>query len=405
MVDSIFCFDRAGNPKPGWPIAFHLHGVESWGAPRSGSIGDLDLDGSNEFILGWVWDIYAFRYDGTMMPGFPIRLQDTTYNFYNGWEPPALADIDGDGYLEILTAGDNWSLDHPNDFTGFVAVYDHQGNMESGWPMIIPNQIIWSAVTPGDIDGDGTLEIGFKTDRMYFVHFNGEILPGWPSPSVFSNSDLIIVDLDGDGDCEIFTDYNVVHYDDLGPYSWLFALDHLGQFLPLYPIRVRGSYLGSPPSFALNETNDRLYMALADGASEFRYIELFQFPDSTGPPDQWPMNSHDNLSTRNYNFVDRVTSVQDEVREILPKSPILKQNYPNPFNFSTIIEFTLPKEEHVILTVYDILGRKIEDLVNGEVSAGPHAQRVTFPNLSSGVYYYLLQTPTTQISRKMVLLK
>jgi hypothetical protein len=117
------------------------------------------------------------------------------------------------------------------------------------------------------------------------------------------------------------------------------------------------------------------------------------------------MNSHDNLSTRNYNFVDRVTSINDEGQEILPRNIILKQNYPNPFNFSTIIEFVLPREEHVTLSLYDILGRKIKDLVNGEVSAGAHAQRVALSNLSSGVYYYVLQTPTTRVSRKMVLLK
>ena len=404
-VDSIFCFDHAGNPKPGWPIPFHLPGVESWGGPGRGAIGDLDLDGTNEFILGWIWNIYAFRHDGSMMPGFPIHLEDTTYVFYNGVEPPALADIDGDGYLEILTAGDNWSVDNPENFTGFVAVYDHQGNMESGWPMIFPNQIIWSAVTPADIDGDNTLEIGFKTNAMYFVHSNGELLPGWPSQNVASNNDLIIVDLDGDRDCEIFTDYNILHHDDQGPYGLLFALDHLGQFLPDYPIRTRGSYLQLPPTFALNETNHRLYMGLADHTSEYHYLELFQFPDSTGPPDQWPMNSHDNLSTRNYNFVDRVTSINDEGQEILPRNIILKQNYPNPFNFSTIIEFVLPREEHVTLSLYDILGRKIKDLVNGEVSAGAHAQRVALSNLSSGVYYYVLQTPTTRVSRKMVLLK
>jgi hypothetical protein len=408
--DSIYCFDHNGNLKPGWPIPFHLPGVEFGYKPRNGAIGDLNLDGMNEFILSGVWDIFAFQYDGTMLPGFHINLQDTTYLFYNAWQPPALADLDGDGYLEIITSGDNWSLSHPQDFTSFVAVYDHQGNVENGWPVEIHNQSVLNAVTPSDIDDDAILEIGIKTNQLTFVHFEGDTLPGWPSQNIPSNDDLIVVDLNGDRYCEIFCDNNVAYPDTEGYYGWLYGLDHLGQFLPDYPIRTRGSYLGLPPSFALGRASHRLYMGLADIApySSQEYtvnLELFIFPDSTGPTTEWPMKAHDNLMTRNYNFVDRVTSTDDEGKEILPRNYILRQNYPNPFNFSTIIEFTLPKEEHVILTVYDILGRKIEDLVNGEVSAGPHAQRVTFPNLSSGVYYYLLQTPTTQISRKMVLLK
>ena len=404
--DSIYCFDHAGNLEPGWPIPFYLPGVHDWGGPGRGAIGDLDLNGTNEFILGGVWDIYAFQYDGSMLPGFNIHLEDTAYVFYNGVEPPALVDLDADGYLEILTAGDDWSVSDPENFTGFVAVYDHQGNMENGWPMNFPQQIIWSAVTPADIDGDNTLEIGFKTNRMYFVHFNGELLPGWPTQSnVSSNNDLIIVDLDGDRDCEIFTDYNVLHHDDQGPYGLLFGLDHLGQFLPDYPIRTRGSYIGLPPSFALNEANHRLYMGLTDHTSEWHYIELFEFPDSTGPPDQWPMNSHDNLSTRNYNFVDRVTSINDEGEEKLPKSPILKQNYPNPFNYSTIIEFTLPKREHVTLSLFDILGRKVADFYDQVMEYGTHRHRLSMKDVSSGVYFYTLKTEKTQITRKMTLVK
>jgi hypothetical protein len=73
------------------------------------------------------------------------------------------------------------------------------------------------------------------------------------------------------------------------------------------------------------------------------YVELYVFPDSTGPPDQWPMQSHDNLHTKNYNFVDNVTAIHSG-EDVLPKNYVLKQNYPNPFNSATTIEFALPED-------------------------------------------------------------
>ena len=212
------------------------------------------------------------------------------------------------------------------------------------------------------------------------------------------------MDLGGDRDCEIFTDYNNLHHDDSGYYGLLFGLNHLGQLLPDYPIRTRGSYLGLPPSFALNEANQRLYMGLADHTPESHYLELFQFPDSTGPTTEWPMKGRDNLMTRNYNFVDQVTSIDDEGREILPKTYILKQNYPNPFNFSTIIEFVLPRKEHVTLSLYDILGRKVVDMYDQVLTAGTHRHRLSM-DVPSGIYLYTLKTGTTRITRKMMVMK
>jgi hypothetical protein len=253
------------------------------------------------------------------------------------------------------------------------------------------------------------------------MNLAGDTLPGWPvrliSPSGPGGSqcDLIAVDIDGDGDCEIFTDNGILYPDSLGQdsvwyygFSWLFGLNHAGQYLPGYPIRVGGAFLGIPPTFALDQRNNRLYMALADfitaGMLDTAKIELFLFPDSTGPPDQWPMLHHDNLHTRNYNFVDRVTSVYDEGAEILPQSPILKQNYPNPYNFSTMLEFTLPREGHIRLSVYDILGRKVVDIYDQVMAAGMHRHRLSM-DVPSGIYLYRLETEKTVITRKMVLVK
>ena len=134
------------------------------------------------------------------------------------------------------------------------------------------------------------------------------------------------------------------------------------------------------------------------------YVEVYIFPDSTGPPDQWPMLGHDNLMTRNYNFVDNVTAIKDE-NKIIPKNYILKQNYPNPFNTSTVIEFSLPHEEHVNLSIYDILGREVDELIDSKLIAGQHRIVWRGDDVSSGIYFYVLRTEQTKISRKMTILR
>ncbi|XWN37234.1 MAG: lamin tail domain-containing protein [Balneola sp.] len=88
-----------------------------------------------------------------------------------------------------------------------------------------------------------------------------------------------------------------------------------------------------------------------------------------------------------------------------PDSFVLKQNYPNPFNPSTNITFVLPKSAKVQLTVYNMLGQKVETLVDGNLTSGSHTVRFEASNLSSGIYIYQLRTPTTSLTQRMVLVK
>ncbi|MCC5943022.1 MAG: T9SS type A sorting domain-containing protein [Balneolaceae bacterium] len=89
----------------------------------------------------------------------------------------------------------------------------------------------------------------------------------------------------------------------------------------------------------------------------------------------------------------------------LPTSITLNQNYPNPFNPTTIISYELPQTEQVRLDVYDMTGRQVATLVNGQVAAGRHQVSFNAMNLSSGVYMYRLQAGSTVISRQLTLIK
>ena len=83
----------------------------------------------------------------------------------------------------------------------------------------------------------------------------------------------------------------------------------------------------------------------------------------------------------------------------------LNQNYPNPFNPSTQIQYALPEATQVTLEVFNSVGRKVMELVNGQQSAGYHTATFNASGLSSGVYFYKLSTSSFINTKKMLLIK
>jgi tetratricopeptide (TPR) repeat protein len=92
-------------------------------------------------------------------------------------------------------------------------------------------------------------------------------------------------------------------------------------------------------------------------------------------------------------------------KEQIPKVYSLGDNFPNPFNPTTKISFSIPKNERVVLIVYDILGKVMEVLVNEEKAAGNYNMTFNASNLASGVYIYKIQAGDFVNSKKMMLLK
>ena len=92
-------------------------------------------------------------------------------------------------------------------------------------------------------------------------------------------------------------------------------------------------------------------------------------------------------------------------KEILPTEYTLYQNYPNPFNPTTTIKYDLPFASEVSLVIYDILGRKVKELVNTKQQAGRYEIQFNASSLASGVYIYQLIAEKYISSKKMILLK
>jgi len=129
--------------------------------------------------------------------------------------------------------------------------------------------------------------------------------------------------------------------------------------------------------FALGVESQNGYVYIADGVAGFQiYRNLLVTPVSVEPTQGFAVN----------NF-------------------ILEQNYPNPFNPATTIRFQLPEGGNTILKIYDILGKEVATLVNEYKTAGTHQVTFNATQLSSGIYFYTLQSGGNYITKQMMLIK
>jgi len=90
---------------------------------------------------------------------------------------------------------------------------------------------------------------------------------------------------------------------------------------------------------------------------------------------------------------------------IMPDTYYLFQNYPNPFNPSTLIKFSLKKSSNVKIMLYDVTGREVRELANGNYSNGMHTIRFDGTDFSNGIYFYRIITNEFSDIKKMVLIK
>ena len=113
-----------------------------------------------------------------------------------------------------------------------------------------------------------------------------------------------------------------------------------------------------------------------------------------------------NLTELNIQLNSSIVSIDDKKNKTnSPDKYVLFQNYPNPFNPTTNLKYQIPELSFVTLTVYDVLGNEIANLVNEEKPAGSYEVEFGAVNLPSGVYFYQLRTGSFIESKKMILLK
>jgi len=102
---------------------------------------------------------------------------------------------------------------------------------------------------------------------------------------------------------------------------------------------------------------------------------------------------------------DPLASDVERVSSVVPQEYMLGQNYPNPFNPSTLIEYSVPKTGRVLLKVFNALGQEVAILFDGEQNPGKYVATFDAKGLTSGVYFYRLESGTASITQKLILMK
>jgi hypothetical protein len=110
-------------------------------------------------------------------------------------------------------------------------------------------------------------------------------------------------------------------------------------------------------------------------------------------------------TTLNASIIEGKTDEKLSHFSSIPAEFSISQNYPNPFNPSTKIDFSLPAESKVSLRVFDITGREVAVLVNSSMNAGTHTIDFDASALSSGIYFYTINTGSFTKTTKMILAK
>lgn len=326
----------------------------------------------------------------------------TKNEFYSGYGLyPQVGDINGDGFSDLLISERQITNPSFNSHDSLYILYIYYGKPNftfysdsesteykspygSGW-----FQYYFSV---DDINDDGISDLVAGGGRTTRIHYgSGKGLDTIPS-FVLADPDTNRHDFGGNGTAFNIGDFNKDGYNDFIMYGENFILclggPHLSNYNP-YAVSGLPGVSGYPDkAIPVGDQN-------GDGVDDFAACTLQYYYD---------INAY-------YGFAEVLYGQNNIHTDIKDKSPStvkqfeLYQNYPNPFNPTTMINYTLPTDEKVVIKVYDILGREVAELVNGQKAAGKHSVQFDGSNLSSGIYLYSITAGQYHQTKKIMLVK
>jgi hypothetical protein len=251
---------------PGWPQSMY---VPSYFAPSGISLADIDEDGFLEIISGCTdGSLHVWDYQGNELPGWP----KTGLNVIQS--KPAVGDIDPDySGLEILVAG---KLNR-------LYAWHNDGTAVTGWPLTVGETSGFKSPVLFDINGDGFLEIIlgqkiYPTGHVIVFNRDGTIYPGWPQPLDYLGvATSSVGDVNNDGEIEICA----VSY-----YS-VFLWDKDGVAKPGWPkLNVAGGMSYAQPIFADLDNDGDMEVLHSYYTSNTNYVGIYHHDGSVF--ENWP---------------------------------------------------------------------------------------------------------------------
>jgi hypothetical protein len=383
-------------------FSFHDYFIQdALGASISG--GDVNDDGYSDFIIGnpynWTNGIgraYLFLGGETIADTPHVTFRSDSLEDFYGDDVSLDGDINGDGLNDLLISAPNF--DSPDPQFGFLYIY--YGDTINIGNMNYTLSIFNESVAPYsssylDFNNDGFSDFFLTQQKKLFYgsnEFNGT------SYLEFSSSE----EMDSFGEtARNAGDINNDGYDDL----IIGATNHRND----QEVMVGKAYvfLGSAepdtiPDFTMEGETKWSHFGWkvgscgdlnGDGYDEV-YILADGYPDNENPLGKIYI----------YSMKKFIVGVEEH-KNTLPDKFLLKQNYPNPFNPSTNIKFSLPNPEHIEIEVYNIIGQRVEILLNQQTKAGNHEVEFNAQNLSSGIYFYRIEAGEFQDVKKMILIR
>ena len=386
--------------------------------PRSVFAADFDGDGDV--------DLATANFEGDSVSvllnnGNGTFATHSVYQVGNGPYSVFAADLDADGDLDLTTA--NW-------YSGSVSVLLNNGDGTFDPHAVYPAVSFTSCIFAADLDGDGDLDIAVSNG--YSVPGNVSVLLNNGDGTFATHSDyqvgaaprsVFAADLDGDGDLDLGTtdaeddSVSVLLNNGDGTFAThsVYAVDEAPH--SVFAADLDGD--GDLDLTTANVDNDNVSVLLNNGDGTFAAHLDYPVGDDPRSVFAADLDGDGDLDLTTANWSSNNVSVllgvtEPGVRQVglsqQPESYSLSQNYPNPFNPITEINYALPKDGNIKLTVHNTLGQKVVTLVDERQTAGYRlvcwdSKSQSGNEVSSGIYFYRLQAGDFVQTRKMILLR
>ncbi len=324
---------------------------------------DYDNDGDIDLCLSSaLGSLFFFVNKGTQsQPEFVHLPASSLHIDLNFYATVTGTDLNGDSKVDLIVGSFYGKLrTFINTTTNGVISFAEQSH-----PLNAFNVGQNSAPYAADIDADGALDVlvGNSGGQMWLLKNTGtNSAPAYTSELFFNSIDVgndaipFVSDIDSDGilDILIGNSEGKIHHYKRSPASAL--------------------------TFDL-VTKDFQNINLRTQTAPF-VVDI----DADGDKDLLSGNGKGGVS-----LYENTTLMNVEAeRPLIPKEIVLYQNYPNPFNPSTKISFSITEDSYVSLRIFDLLGREVETLIEGDMSSGEHSVRWNATNVHSGTYFYRL---------------